>query len=334
MAPLTTPFMRYTAIWFLMGLSQIAAADLKSDVVIIQASAKKLIFLDFYNETNDQNLQFLSNSFGDGAHAAIEGKYRYTRIPSETWKKYAADKKWQNSDFFDIRKIREMGRDLGADGVIFGKFVAGKDNLEMHGKIFSVIDGEIIGEERGNAKLDSTMFETVGKVSANLAVKIKDLFVPSDRGALWRSALLPGWGHFYKERRQWGYFWSIAAGAAFAYTLTATTVFLVYQNQYKSASPEAYRNAFGHVGLYDEASAQAEFDRLENTTNQWGTMALAGLITTTVIYSASLLHAWLIRADLGNITPGAATAFKMHFNVESAYAGGISARLGYEYRWD
>lgn len=295
---------------------------------------KKLIFLDFYNEAADANLQFLSNSFGDGAHAAIEGKYRYQRVASDVWKKYAAENKWQPRDFFDVKKIRTMGRDLGADGVIYGKFLAGKDDLEIHGLIFSVIDGEVIGEERGRAKQDSTMFGTINDVSARLAVKIKDLFVPSDRGALWRSALLPGWGHFYKERRSWGYFWAISAGAAFAYTLTATTIYLVYRNQYKSSSPEAYRNALGHVGLYDEAAAQAEFDRLENNTNRWGTFALVGAATTLVVYTTSLVHAYFIKGDLGNIAPGETAAFRFHFGVDDMYRGGIHARLSYEYPWD
>lgn len=237
-------------VWFGFAFLPVYSADLKSETVILRAApAKKLIFLDFYNEAKDQNLQFLSNSFGDGAHAAIESKYRYQRVASDVWQKYATEKKWQPKDFFDTKKIREMGRDLGADGVIYGKFVAGKDDLEIHGLIFSVIDGEIIGEERGRAKQDSTMFGTIGDVSGKLALKIKDLFVPSDRGALWRSALLPGWGHFYKERRDWGYFWAISGGAALAYTLTAT-------------------------------------------------------------------------------------AFKMHIQVDSAYTGGIAARLGYEYKWD
>jgi hypothetical protein len=331
--------LKYIVVIFAMSLSFLNAATLQSDPVTLRAkadlpAAKKLIFLDFHNEANDQNLQFLSNSFGDGIHSAIEGKYRYTRIASDVWKKYARDKKWQPADFFNIKKIREMGRDLGADGVIYGKFVSGKENLEIHGVIFSVIDGEIIGEERGSAKLDSTMFDAVNRVSANLAQKIKDLFVPSDRGALWRSALLPGWGHFYKERRDWGYFWSIAGATALAYTLTTTAIFLVYHMQYKNSSPDAYRNSAGQVGLYDESAAQAEFDRLENITNRWGSFALAGVIATAVIYSASLVHAWFIKPDLGNITPGGAvTALKFNFGVENIATPGIYASLKYQYRW-
>jgi TolB-like protein len=313
-----------------VSLLPVLAEDLKSKPIVLQTT-KKLIFLDFYNEASDANMQFLSNSFGDGVDAAIKNKYRYAVIPSATWKKYAADKNWQPRDFADVKKIREMGRDLGADGVIYGRFLAKSDAIEIQGVIFSVVDGEIIGEERGTAKPDSTMFGTVQSLSGKLAVKIKDLFVPSDRGALWRAAVLPGWGHFYKERKSWGYFWAVSTGTAFVFTLTATTVFLLYRSEYKSFSPEAYRNSFGHVGLYDETQAQAEFDRLENRSNTWGDLAFGGLVTTAVFYAANIAHAWFIKADTGNID---APSSAFQFRLDREYAGGIFVRIDYVYRWD
>ena len=41
------------------------------DAQMVGGPAKKLIFLDFYNESNDTNLQYLSNSIGDAVDAAI-----------------------------------------------------------------------------------------------------------------------------------------------------------------------------------------------------------------------------------------------------------------------
>lgn len=289
------------------------------------ANAKRLIFLDFHNEANDANLAFLSNSLSEAVNIAIKGKYRYVTIPAAQWKRYAMDKKWEAADFSDAKKIRQMGLDLGADGVIFGRFKPAADNLALQGVILSVVDGEVLAEEKSSTKQDSTMFNDIKALAERLAGKIQDLFIPSDRGALWRAAALPGWGHFYKERRAWGYFWSIGTGTAAALTLVSTTVFLVYRGKYQQSSPELYRNSAGHIGLYDEAAAQAEFDRLENLTNQWGTIALAGLITTAVFYAGNLLHAWLIRPDLGNVTSGAPQAF--NFSVTSDEAPGRGARI-------
>ncbi len=318
-------------------VSPLGAATLQSDPVVLRAgvtaNAKKLIFLDFHNEANDANLAFLSNSLSEAVNTAIKGKYRYSTISPAQWKKYASEKKWQPADFSDAKKIRQMGLDLGADGVIFGRFKPVADTLELQGVILSVVDGETLAHEKSSTKQDSTMFNDIKSLAERLAAKIQDLFIPSDRGALWRAAALPGWGHFYKERRGWGYFWSIGTGSAAALTLASTTVFLVYRGKYQQSSPELYRNSAGHIGLYDEAAAQAEFDRLESVTNQWGKVALAGLITTAVFYAGNLLHAWLIKPDLGNVTAGAQQAFKFSVTSDEAQGRGtrISMAFGYAF---
>lgn len=313
------------------------AQDLVSEPVTIYAGVyaapKKLIFLDFYNESNDQNYRFLATSYGNAVDQAIRGRYRYAVVPPEKWRSYAQEKQWAARDYYDQAKIRQMGRDLGADGIIYGRFVVKDDvQLVIRGRILSVVDGEILGDEEGSAKSDSTMFSTINSLAQNLAVKIKDLFVPSDRGALWRAAVLPGWGHFYKERRNWGNFWSIAVGTAATYTLVTTTLFLAYRQQYIDASPEAYRNRYGHLGLYDETAAQAEFDRLERLTNQWGSLALAGVITTATLYVANILHAWLIKPDLGNVqSAGSAGALRFSLTGEAAPGFGLRVVGAYAY---
>lgn len=317
----------------LLGVAPLSANILKSEPVVLTATSgtKKLIFLDFYNAKNDANLSFLSNSIGDAVHTAIKGRYRFTVIPAAQWKKYAQERRWQPGDFADASKIREMGRDLGADGVIFGRFEPQQDKLELAGEILSVVDGEILAKENVNTAQDSTMFNGIRTLADRLALRIQDLFIPSDRGAVWRAAALPGWGHFYKERRSWGYFWSISTGSAAAVTLFSTTLFLMYREKYRQSSPDLYRNGQGHIGLYDEAAAQAEFDRLESITNQWGKIAFVSLITTAAFYAANILHAWLIRPDLGNVTAPSQQAFKFNVTQDGAWLQGVRVAASYAY---
>jgi hypothetical protein len=286
----------------------LTAAPLKSAPVVVgeapqPVAVKKLIFLDFYNEANDKNLQYIANSIGDAVHDAIKSKYRYDRISSSSWKKYAAENKWQQSDFYDQKKIREMGKALGADGVIYGKYNTVEQRLELHGIIFSVIDGEVVEEQHASAPLSAEMFEKINEVSDNLAKKIKDLFVPSDRGALTRSLLFPGWGHYYKQRNGWGNFWAISGGTAIAFTATMGTMFVVMKNQYDTYNPQHYRNTSGGTGLYDANAAQAEFDRLEASANQFGQLALIGGAVTAGIWLGAMLHAYFIEPDMGNAAP-------------------------------
>lgn len=313
-----------------LATQALTAAPMKSAPVVVgeaptEAPAKKLIFLDFYNEANDKNLQYVANSIGDAVHESIKGKYRYDRIASSTWKKYAAQQKWTEKDFFDAVKIREMGRVLGADGVIYGKYVSKEGNLEIQGVIFSVIDGEIVDEQNGQTPTNAQMFETINQVADNLAKKIKDLFVPSDRGALTRSLLFPGWGHHYKQRHGWGNFWMISGGTAVAFTATMGTLFVVMKNQYDTYKPQHYKNDAGGTGLYDQAAAQSEFDRLETQANQYGQLALIGGVVTAGIWLGAMLHAYFIEPDVGNAAlPKVAEANPLQFNLgadESALPG-------------
>lgn len=330
---------------FALATLPLAAAPIKGktvtltggdDAQMVGGPAKKLIFLDFYNESNDKNLQYLSNSIGDAVDAAIKDKYRYTVIPSATWKKYANENKWQEKDFYDNNKIREMGKALGADGVIYGKYTSKEGNLEIQGVIFSVIDGEIVDKQEGATPISAEMFETINQVSDNLAKKIKDLFVPSDRGALVRSLIFPGWGHFYKQRRNWGYFWGGTAIAATAFTATMLTLFIVHKAKYANYAPRVYTNGAGGTGHYDEAASQAEFDRIENLGNTYGQMTLIGMGVAGAVYIAAFVHAYLIAPDLGNITqPGAVSALPVQFSIgpDAWPLGGTRTSLSYGYRF-
>ena len=306
------------------------------DTQVVGGPAKKLIFLDFYNESDDKNLQYLSNSIGDAVDAAIKDKYRYTVIPSATWKKYASENKWEAKDFYDIKKIREMGKALGADGVIYGKYTSKEGNLDIQGVIFSVIDGEVVDKQEGQTPVSAEMFETINQVSDNLAKKIKDLFVPSDRGALVRSLIFPGWGHFYKQRRNWGYFWGGTAIAATAFTATMLTLFIIHKAKYADYAPRVYTNTSGGTGHYDEAASQAEFDRIENLGNTYGQMTLIGAGIAGAVYIAAFVHAYLIAPDLGNITqPGAVSALPLQFSIgrDASPLGGTRASFAYGYRF-
>lgn len=325
------------AVTVLLLVGPLTAAPLKSAPVVVgegQAApkAKKLIFLDFYNEANDKNLQYVANSIGDAVHEAIKEKYRYERISSAAWKKYATEQKWEQKDFYDRKKIREMGKSLGADGVIFGKYNTAEQRLELHGVIFSVIDGEVVDEQHASAPLSAEMFGTINEVSDNLAKKIKDLFVPSDRGALTRSLLFPGWGHFYKQRNGWGNFWMISAGTSIAFTASMGVMYFVMKKQYDTYNPQHYKNGTGGTGLYDQAAAQAEFDRLEASANQFGQLALIGGAVTVGIWLGAMLHAYFIEPDMGNAAPpkqAQASPLQWHLGSDHSTLPGMRATFSY-----
>lgn len=287
--------------------------------VVEQAPSKKLLFLPFFNEAGDANYTWLESNIGASLHEEARKKYRYVKIDDRTFARYFAQNRYTSADLYNVEKVARIAKDLGADGVIFGRFKAGpstalrdrpsterslsgveatKGTIIVTGKILSVIDREIVGEKTVEMPVSAEMFAAVAEVSTALGANIKNLFYPSDKGAFLRAAVLPGWGHRYKQRPGWGYFWGGLFWSSVAFTAFSTFQYFRYTIGYENFSPEHFRAPSGGVKLANVAAAQTEFDAYEKNITLWGQMTIGGLIGVGVIYAANLLHAWGIAPDV------------------------------------
>ncbi len=235
--------------------------------------------------------------------------------------------------------MREIAKDFGADGVIYGMFepdtstshskretedgpsdrtstglannhrslrpavsaaepaVEATNNLRLTAKILSVIDDEIVGEKTMTMPVSAEMFTAVEEVSQTLGDNIKNLFFPSDKGALLRGTVLPGWGHMYKERQTWGYIWGGAFWSAVGFTALSTAMYARYVIEYKDHAPVYYKAPGGGISLRDK-DAQAQFDDLVAKGDLWGQMTVIGLVSIGVVYVGNLLHAYFVKPDV------------------------------------
>jgi hypothetical protein len=276
------------------------AAVTRTEKNLVSAIPKKLLFLPFYNEANETNFAWLETSIGNGIHEAAQKKYRYVKIDDDTFARYFAAKGYTSADLCNFDKITKIAHDLGVDGVVYGTFRpdASKTNLVVTGKILSAIDHEIVAERVLTMPLSAEMFSVVEQVSQALGENIRNLFFPSDMGALKRAALLPGWGHWYKQRRDWAYVYGIAFWSSVAFTTFSAFQYFHYKSGYANLNPEHYTNSSGGTMLFNSATAQAEFDRYASNIATYGTLATAGAIAMGLIYAANLLHAWGIAPDV------------------------------------
>jgi len=291
--------------------------------VVIQAESsapavnakKKLVFLDFYNETNDLNTKWLTNSIGDSIYELTKSKYNYTRIDNKVWRDYTIAQNFKPADFYDTEKLQKMGYDLHLDGIVFGKFVTTKDNIQISGKILSVVDKDIIAEKNVTVPFSSQMFEDVQEVSETLGSRIKDLFFPSDRGALWRSALLPGWGQFYKQRKTWGYIYSGTVGTAFAFTVFSFIMWQSANQQYKNYDPAHVTTPQGETGILDPTSAQAQFNAYIQKSETWQQITLVSSVITITLYLWQLFDAWFFEGNYTQISKSLAGDVSRRHNL-------------------
>ena len=294
-------------------------------------TSKKLLFLPFYNEASEADFAWLENSIGHSIDEAARKKYNYVRIDDSIFTKHFAAQGYKSADLYDFDKITKIARELGADGVIYGTFKpdATKSHIVVTGKILSAIDREIVAEKTVTMPVSAEMFSAVEEVSQELGKNIGGLFFPTDWGAVKRAAVLPGWGHWYKQRRSWAYFYGIAFWSSIAFTAFTTFQYFNYKIGYANLSPEHHTNASGGTAFFDSAGAQAEFDRYAANISTYGTLAVAGIIAIGVIYAANILHAWGISPDVGDnvslvvgaqpTVPGAQPAGRFESSTEVSF---------------
>lgn len=226
------------------------------------------------------------------------------RIQNKVWRDYAGQKNFKPEDFYNTEKLQAMGYALKVDGIIFGKFITTEEEIQISGKILSVVDKEIIAEKNVTVPFSSQMFEDVQDVSETLGSRIKDLFFPSDRGALWRSAVLPGWGQYYKQRKTWGYIYGGVIGAGAAFSLFSLIMLQSSKRAYENYQPDHVKTPEGEFGIKDPSAAQAQFAKLEETANQWYQITLISAGITLGIYLWHLFDAWFFEGNYVEIAKG------------------------------
>lgn len=281
--------LKYSALCICLTVSAQAKSAGAEKSQTVTGARKKLIFINFYNATGNKNTAYLESSIVDSIHELIKDKYSYERIPADVWRKFAQSGEFRDADYYDQQKLQKIGAQFKADGIIFGKLSSHPDGILITGKILSVVEKEVIAEKETVAPLNAEMFQKVNEISEVLAAKIKDLFIPSDLGALRRSAMLPGWGQFYKQRRKWGYFWGISVGTAFLTSSYFTYAYLKNYSAYQSATPDD-----DPAGLYKKV----DFNHTA--------MNVAWIITGT-LYVFNLIDALIFEGDYGATAPAKAS---------------------------
>lgn len=154
----------------------------------------------------------------------------------------------------------------------------------------------------------------------------------SDSEALWRSAVLPGWGQFYKERNVWGYTYSVSFGAGLLMTATSIIMWQNFKSQYNNYQPSYVTSSTGEVALTSAAGSQAEFSRLENASNEWAKVALISGISTVLIYGINLFDAYFGESQLGKkIASSKQAEHKVQVQVRQTSALGLGFSLQYKF---
>jgi TM2 domain-containing membrane protein YozV len=267
-----------------------------------RGTERQLVFLNFYNESNSQEYQHLENAVGDAVYSATIRKYTYSRIDKAIWQRYVSASHFKPADFFDRGKIQSVGDAIPADGIVFGKFAVTPEGIRISARVLAVFSHEIIADAETVLPLSKDISKELQSFSESLAKQVAELFVPSDRGAIWRSALLPGWGQFYKRRPTAGKIYIGAVGTGFAFSLFSLVMWQTSYSRYRNYNPDHVITPQGGTELVDPVDAQAQFDRYASQAQTWQNITLVSIGVTLAVYLWQIVDAWIFdtrHAQLG-----------------------------------
>lgn len=267
-----------------------------------KALQRKIAFFDFYNQSQNNDYKYLETEIGETVYQLTVQRYVYEKIDRNQWQAYLRKTDSKSSKLSERAKAQSVGQAIPADGVIYGNFEISEGKIRISGFVLSILSKEILAEVHKTINISPQISRDIREFSEQLAAGMREIFMPSDRGAVWRSAVLPGWGQMYKGRDDWGRIYGAAVGTGFAFSLFSMVLWQTANSQYRNYNPDHVFTPQGGTELIDPADAQAQFDRYASRAQTWQKITLVSIGITLAVYLWQIMDAWLFdtrHAQLG-----------------------------------
>lgn len=198
-------------------------------------SAKKInrrvLILDFYNVNQNENYAYLSNSIADAFQDPLDKTKIFELLKRSLWSQMLTKGKFVKRDAYNEDRAVAAGKAVQADVVLTGSFSVVKDFIKMTAKAIEVSSGRVMVNRSRTSRLTGNIFNAIDLLAKDMAARMKNKLPPLEQriiiketpvtysGIIWRSAIIPGWGHYYaKSWRSYLYFglW-LGSASAFGY---------------------------------------------------------------------------------------------------------------------
>lgn len=296
---------------------------------------RQIAFFDFANETHDTEYKYLETEIGETVYQMTVNKYVYARTDRNQWQVYLRRTDSRGSKLTAREKAQFAGQAIPVDGVIYGKFEVSQGKILISGYVLSILSKELLAEVHKTITITAQISKDIRNFSEQLAAGMKEIFMPSDRGALWRSAVFPGWGQYYKGRHDAGRIYGALVGTGFAFSLFSLVLWQNAYSQYRNYVPEYVITPQGGTELIEPAVAQAKFDRFASDARTWQQITLISAGITLAIYIWQILDAWIFDSDhakLGRKVAGINENLRFRLGADIPDKQSCASCFGYETR--
>ena len=136
----------------------------------------KLLLLQFSNETKKKEFDNLKITIDEAIENRIREHFIYER-PQKEKMQVLGNKTLPNSKYFKSRELKKLCITTDVDYVIFGVIninKAARNNLTVHGGIFSKKDDKIISEKAVGVATDASMLNGINEMAESFVNAIKE----------------------------------------------------------------------------------------------------------------------------------------------------------------
>ncbi|MDH5720601.1 MAG: hypothetical protein OEZ13_08260 [Spirochaetia bacterium] len=224
---------------------------------------RRVLILDFVNTQKEDKYNYLAVSIPDAFLDPLQNTGTFELMNRNLWQKQVKEKKYDIEEAYDEDVAVEFGQKARADVVVIGSFSVVGGKMQMVSKAVEVSSERVMVSKTERTDIDSNMFEAIEHLANKMSQEMKNKLPPLPQkviekirivgsgpvtygGMLWRTALIPGWGHLYAyQKRGYAYLglWA-AVGGAFIWSHFDYTKKLEAYESTLSSSEDDYINNY------------------------------------------------------------------------------------------
>lgn len=140
---------------------------------------RRVMLMVFINESQDTNKEYLGVSVADAFSAPLNRTGNFVILNRDSVGRYMKAMSIPHDDIFKVENATRLGKAIGADVVVVGKFSGGADFVLVEARAVDVQAGLVSVEDSEQIKTNATMFTAINRLaermSGPMAEKMKPL---------------------------------------------------------------------------------------------------------------------------------------------------------------
>lgn len=141
---------------------------------------RRVLLTVFINEYEDEERAYLSESIPAAFSAPLTKTGNFVVLNRVSVQRYLQTMGIELSDVYEDENAVRLGRAIGADVVVVGKFESLGNNVEIHAKAIDVQAGRLSVEDSVEIETNALMFNAINQLAKRMSVPMAEKLKPTE----------------------------------------------------------------------------------------------------------------------------------------------------------